>query len=180
MNSMLLDNCIEGTGYNLTCNIDTKAFAEILTTNGETFKIAEIIDDHVAYTFENVLDITISYNTTHKYYIPIKSIRLLNDESEIGGAVAFVTDYTSDEALITSKFNDECRFKKDRMNPLLIICTPTKEGYFSFGNITEQLVFDDIHYKYDIIVQPYEELNIIKVQSYGTQIRLTYPQTLNF
>ena len=48
------------------------------------------------------------------------------------------------------------------------------------GKIENEILLNEIHYKYNFIIQPVENYDKIYVEDFGPFTQLTYPETLNF
>ena len=75
--------------------------------------------------------------------------------------------------------SDICLFKKRNDEPLLMICTANKEEDFILGNLTNELFLDEIHYKYNIVIKPLQNNEVVHISGLGTQIKMTYPKRIN-
>ena len=73
-----------------------------------------------------------------------------------------------------------CYLKKAEGNDLRLICELIYEGLFHLKKINEEIHLDNIHYKYNFIILPVDNKEIIYVNGFGTQVLFTYPKILNF
>ena len=162
----------------LLCEILESQLKILLTVNNEKFKLMAINDKYGVYSIDNVLDITINSTVDIKLNINIYDIKLINNISEIGSAFTYTTNITNIPQIMTAE-SDLCRYKKNGIDPLLILCTPTKEGNFSMGNISESKNYDNVHYKYNITFGPLENYEYVYIDDYGTQIKMVYQNYLN-
>ena len=176
-NIALFDHCGSGN-KELVCTLTKDKIEELLTRNKEAFKLGIFNEKYGIYYFDNVLEIKMTSNNTNKENIYINQIKLLNNVSEVGSVYAYKTNIKSISNFNTIEYQN-CRLYKNSFNPLLILCTPKSEGDKSFGNITTPIELYDIHYKYNIIIEPLENMDIINVVGKGTQIKMIYPQILN-
>ena len=62
----------------------------------------------------------------------------------------------------------------------MLLSISTKEGDFQFEKINKEIILDNIHYKYNFIIQPYENNTKISIKGNGTDIKIVYPNELNF
>ena len=63
---------------------------------------------------------------------------------------------------------------------MLFLCNIIGDGYlfiFETENIT---ILNDISYKYNFVILPFENYDVIEVVGEGTEILLTYPNILNY
>ena len=176
-NYAALDNCkINDT--ELKCEVSKNKFEEILIKNNEIFKI-KIINDNVGLiNMDFVLNITINYLINKKIDIYIGITRSLCDVAVVNSPYAFETNVT-DIPNIISGLNDTYFFKKTKGNPLLLLCFPIDDYYFE---VKEELIWSNIHYKYNFRIQPFEESYyvFVRIYDYGSILNLIYPETLNF
>ena len=62
---------------------------------------------------------------------------------------------------------------------MLYVDIPSGEQ-FILGESNQEWVLDNIHYKYNLIILPYKNNEPILIKGYGTDVKLVYPQILNF
>jgi len=76
----------------------------------------------------------------------------------------------------------ECYFRKTQGQDLILICNVKSYGILKLKKIAEEILLNDINYKYNFIILPIinnEQINIARY-NWGTDVKLTYPLTLNF
>ena len=112
--------------------------------------------------------------------------KVLNNVTDQGVPIAFETNITDISNLKSYTFNDNdgsngyCHFKKASINPLLLLCV-YPQGFSSFNKSLEsEKTLNNIHYKYNFIIQPYDISTNIDIKDYGTGIHFAYPEELNF
>ena len=181
-NSLILDNC-QNNENELNCKVTKEKLQGILIKNNEQFRFSALNDNEGLTNFTGVFNITINHNIKEKENIFIGINGTLTDYPEVGVPFGFKTNVTNIPNII-SNINNNCYFKKFNDNPLLYLCRidETFEQPFEFGNLTNELVFNNLHYKYNFRIQPFEEkysLNLINF-NYKTFIKLITPEILNF
>jgi len=60
-----------------------------------------------------------------------------------------------------------CSIKKTVGTNLLVICKTTEEGEFSLVETENPIVLDDINIKYNFIIQPIKNTEVINFSGYG-------------
>ena len=167
----------------LNCKISKKKLEEILTINNEQFKVKAINDEIGIIQLDFVGSITLNYNITNKEDIYVGINKILNNMTEEGIPIAFETNVSSISNLKTYKFNDiggYCYFNKIQINPLLLLCI-YQAGYTSNKkSLKNEMVLDNIHYKFNFRIQPYSIETRINVVDYGTGIYSADIDELNF
>ena len=66
------------------------------------------------------------------------------------------------------------------LNLLFLCYNYYSSGELYLGKIEEEIILNDIHYKYNFRIQPVENNEVIDIYSSGTRINLIYPEILNF
>ena len=181
-NEMLCDDIIND-GLELSCHIYVSKLKQLLTVSYESFKLVGLNEYYGLYEFNYVSDIIINCFVDNKETITINYLRLINNISEIGSTFAYLSDITNCSSFMTKEFWilwNLCRFKKTDNNPLIMLCTPRSEGDFIFGNYSNPIYSGNIHYKYNIVIGPLENYEIVYIKDYGTQIKLVNPESLDF
>ena len=74
----------------------------------------------------------------------------------------------------------ECYFKKTELNPLLILCKWNLAGDYSLGQIKEEIKLNNIHMKYNFIISPLTNNELINIKGLGNSALFIYPQLLDF
>ena len=177
-NYAIIDKCIENE-KELNCKISKEKLEEILIYNNEQFKIGAINDNIGIIELDNILDITINNLVIEKEDIYVELTKLITSDTEVGVPFGFETNVTDIPNIISDIF-DIFYFKKTTGNPLMLLSISTKEGDFHFEKINKEIILDNIHYKYNFIIQPYENNTKISIKGNGTDIKIVYPNELNF
>ena len=186
-NYMVLDNC-ETNNKELICSLSKEKLEEILILNNDNFILGTINDNIGLIVFVLVHDININYEINEKEDIYISITNLLQNTTEEGTPIAYETNLTSipniNSDFFTLQFNETdqyCYFKKSNINiNLMLLCLINSTRETFLGEITEEIILNHIHYKYNFRIQPCENYDSIYIDMYGTQVRLTYPEELNF
>ena len=75
---------------------------------------------------------------------------------------------------------NKCRFRKTRDNPLYLLCYEDQEIVSTLNNITSEVIYDNVHYKYNFRIQPFNLGDkAVEVRQKGTNIMLAYPNEIN-
>ena len=179
-NSLILDNCQKNEN-DLNCNLTKEKLEEILVKNNEQFRVEALSEIEGLVKFIGVLNITINYEIDKKEDIYIGINGSLTERIEKVVSFGFTTNVT-EMPNIYSDINNNCYFKKFNDNPLLYLCRfdETSEEPFKFGNITDEIVLDNLHYKYNFRIQPFEELYTVNINRYKINVELILTEVLNF
>ena len=107
--------------------------------------------------------------------------------SEISSIYAYNTNVDYIPNLNSKEFilefatgNQTCYFKKKNNSNLLLLCSATEEGEIYLGKIEEEIILNDIHYKYNFLIQPVDNNKVINIKEIGSYVALVYPGTLDF
>ena len=178
-NSFILDKC-KINEKELNCEITKQKLEEILIKNNEQFRVKALHDEEGLVKIDGVINITINYNIKVKEDIYIGLTKLLTNVTDIEVPFGFKTNITGIPN-INSDIRDNCFFKKFNDNPLLYLCrlNNTQET-FKLGNISSEIVLNDLHYKYNFRIQPFEETYNVKKNISFVNIKLLYPEVLDF
>ena len=161
-NNIVLDKCfIEGN--NLICKITKEKIMEILINSGQIFKCKFLDESYGRLSeFSNIFDIVINYNNIRKENVYIGITKLLTNDSSIYQYFTYETNVTSISNIITNKFTYQyntltqatCFMKKAFEKPLLLLCQIWYEGTHSLGEIKQEIRLENIHIKYNLLIQP--------------------------
>ena len=125
LNNMLLEDC-DLNGKDLKCYLTRLKIEEILGYSGQEFKLNYLDDDRGQLgALNNALNIKINYNSIQKKDVIVKLTKLIDDKIGANNYIAYETDVTSIDKIISNKFklNDIfCLMKKDAEKPLLMVC----------------------------------------------------------
>ena len=157
-NFLILDKC-KTNEKELNCEISKQKLEEILVKNNEQFRVES---PHGGYLlkFTGVSNIIINHKISKKEDIYIGITGPLTNESSINLPFGFKTNVTNIPN-IHSDIQGNCYFKKFNENPLLFLCRLDKypkERIFKFGNITNEMILNNLHYKYNFRIQPFEPI----------------------
>jgi hypothetical protein len=61
-----------------------------------------------------------------------------------------------------------------------MVCLILSFGEKTLGKIEEEIYLDNIHYRYNFIIQPVENYETITIDGLGTRADYTYPETLDY
>ena len=156
----------------LICIIGRKKIEEIIKNN-KALSLFYLNEDFIQYKFEFVGEILVQYSLP-KQNIFIFINEVLNSVSESPSLVYFKTNITEISPLTTDIFNIninsnleidsiECFFKKynNKLNPLLLLCENIKEDYSISSFKEKQIYLENIHYKYNFIIDNSKHLRRI-------------------
>ena len=127
------------------------------------------------------MDININYENITKENIYLKILEPINDKTGINNPFGYYTNITTIPNLMTSSFGSLYYLKKTEINPLILYI---KFGYeyinFTLHYFSNTIFLDDIHYRYNFIIQPYSGKDTISISGDGTDIKFIYPKELDF
>ena len=178
----LLDNC-KLNNKELTCDLSLQKIEGILTLNNSTFKIGAMNDNIGLISFDNIFNITINYPITQKEDIFVELTKIIIPNPEAGVYFGFETNVTQISTNINSaKLNKDgnCYFRKTIGNPLLLLCLTEKDYPFTYNSNDSEENHNTIHYKYNFRIQPHKNSTEFSVRKYGTDVKLIYPENLDF
>ena len=182
LNYEILDKCQLNKDDEVTCNISLKKIEGILTLNNGTFKIGAINDNIGIIPLEHILDINIIYPQIEKEEIVIDSFDVINPVTEAGVYFGFSKEFKDLGEINTINVQEglNCYLRKKGENPLTFLCLINEENEFIFQNTSEDVVYENIHYKYDLRIKPYSNDYTFHIKDFGTDIKLVYPEKLDF
>ena len=177
-NYAILDDCRNDT-KEIICKITKEKIEEILVYNSEKFKIGAMNEDLGVISFVNILDITINYENVKRQDIYLEIKEIIGGTTKKGIPVGLVTNVTDIPNFISAKFDDMKYFKKVSGRPLILFYNFSYEiDYIMGSNYTEEVVKDNIHYKYNFKIQKSTFEGHVSVKDQGTNILLSYPREL--
>ena len=183
-NSLILDKC-EKNGKILKCRIERRKLLEILVKKNEQFRVKALHDDDGLIELIGVSNITINHKINKKEDIYIGIVGTLTEQIDVGVPFGFKTNVTDIPNIYSDTFSDKidnCYFKKLNDNPLLFLCrldrNPKKT--LNYGNITNEIILNNLHYKYNFRIQPFKETYNFEVDDESKDIKLFLPEVLNF
>ena len=179
-NSLIIDKCKKNENE-LNCEVSKEKLEEVLVKHNEQFRVGAIKDNVGLIKLRSVLNITINYEINKKEDIYIEIIGSLTNKTATGVPFGFKTN-VSNIPNIYSDISNNCYFRKFNDHPLLYLCRIDEitEEPFKFGNISEEMILNNLHYKYNFRIKPFEELYKVNISGYGTKINLFFPEVLDF
>jgi hypothetical protein len=144
-------------------------------------------DNYGSFTFD-LIAININYEIKQKIDLDVTIVKLLNNKASMGTTFAYETetDITTISNLRTKSFNLQfnspnsayCYFNKiDDASKLLLICIPNNgQGEIYLGEIKEYIYQSDIHPKYNFMIRPVKNNEIITIKGSGVSIKAVYSQ----
>ena len=172
------DSCDNNTNE-ITCQISKEILEEILVKNNEQFKVGAMSDIKGILSFEHISNITIKYENVQKQDIYLEINEIIGGSTKKGVPVGLVTNVTEIPNFISAKFDDMKYFKKVTGRPLILFYNYSFDiDYKMKSNYTEEVIINDIHYKYNFRIQPSKFEGNISVKEEGANILLSYPQEL--
>ena len=185
---ILLDEC-NFEKNDIKCKINRDKIEEILGYDGEIFEL-NYFDNNLGQLIylENVFNIRINYKSIKKENVYIGINNLLINNIENNSYIAYETNITNINNLISNKFilnqSDStqmpCLLKKDINQKLLLICKMTNIGTFTLGEIKQELILDYINIKYNLLIQPVLNNDKFIVDGNGGSILFASPMILDF
>ena len=183
LNNILLDDC-DLNGKDLKCYLARVKIEEILGYSGQEFKLNYLDDDRGQLgALNNTLNIKINYNSIQKKDVIIKLTKLMDDQIGANNYIAYETDVTSIDNIITNKFklNDiACLLKKDKEKPLLMLCKISSQGEINIGEIKEEIKLNNVNIKYNLLIQARDKTDKITIKYDGGNILFATPMKLDF
>ena len=180
-NSLIIDKC-QKNEKELSCYVSREKLEEILIKINEQFRVGALNYKEGLVKFIGVLNITINHKITKKEDIYIGIIGSLTDDTIIRIPFGFKTNVTN-LPNIYSDFKDNCYFKKFNDNPLLYLCRFDTKREFIFGNLTNEIVLNNLHYKYNFRIQPFKEIFNVSINNNyykADSTQLIFPEILDF
>ena len=168
----------------------TKTIIEyFLSKKNKELNLESLKDNYGVCKYKFVYNLNIKYEIKEKEDIYIKITKLLNNVSESGNIVAYNTNISNINNTQSSEFtlpfnrgwfNFNCYFKKNNITNLLLLCQITEKLDISLDEIRNEIVLNNLNYKYNFRIQPVSNDEKIKVNNEGTLIELLYPEELDF
>ena len=183
--NIILNDC-KIQGKNLNCKIEKNKIEEVLSYSGQKFK-CYYYNNNLGRPFElpNIFDIKINYNINEKENVYIKIVKLLDNYIDLNNFIPYETNITSitnvisGEFIINSTTEFTCMIKKSSEKPLLILCHGKNEGNFSLGVIENEIRLDNINVKYNFLIQPVSNEEIVEIKGIGSTILFVNPIILD-
>ena len=185
-----LDSC-KIKDNELNCQISKSKLEEIVPFSGFHFGLCYTDDDKIEDYVKLVDQIDLNYNLK-KEDVYVGIIKLITNTAYSGTSIAYETNVTDLSNIWTSMYNfhfrmafngeaASCGFVKYEKNPLLLVCE-ANEKITSLGKIENVIKIDNINIKYNFMIQPVTNNEIIKVDNSinDTYFTLFYPEVLDF
>ena len=183
-NHLIIDKCQKKNNNILNCEISKEKLEPILTINNEQFTICAINDNYGLIELQYVQPITINYNIIKKedIYISITQIIRNNGYNPIIFNTSVISRPEFHSGFFDDGHNNKCFFRKMKSNNLFLFCIfPYEFSTYNYA-LDNQLVLNNIHYKYNFIILPFSFYNttISITSTILSNIFLTYPKELDF
>ena len=176
----VLEHC-ENNSKEITCKISKEKIEEILILKNESFKIGAMNDTLGLVKFDCVSEIIITYEKVEKEDIYINLEELVGRISETNTPVALKSNVTDIPNFISGPILPGIYFKKTSGKPLMLyLQVPFEVDDFQLESSPNETTFEEIHYKYNFRVQPYQFDETITIRDSGTDVLLAYPENIAF
>ena len=184
-NFLNLDNC-EVISNELICKVSKEKIEEILIFKNEQFRLLLMNYTNERYYCKYVYPIVINYENVQKEDIYIKLEKVLGRITEVNTPIAFETNVTEIPNLISNSINIipnsyESYFKKMTGKKLMLL---TKYNYevenIPIPSIQNAVILDNLHYKYNFIIQPFQFHETITIKNSGALVYFVYPEKIDF
>ena len=183
LNYIMLDNC-EKNKNTLNCKLSAEKMKEFLTVNDEEFGIGLIDNNFGRIIIKSILPIKIHIDINKKEDIYVGIIKVIEGANQIGNPIAFQTNITNIPNLNSMAslifHNNYCYFKKTQIDPLYLLCIFNSSYSSNNEALTNELILENLHYKYNFRIQPYNLNTYISIYGEGSAIYYVYPEELNF
>ena len=186
---IMFDNCKIESQY-VVCEFQREKIEEILGYSGDNFVFGYYDShDYSLINFDYIFGIKINYNNVKKENIYINITRLLYNNVGYYAYIAYVTNITSMPDIVSYEFELEfnglynltCFFKKAIERPLILLCKARSEFKSLYlGEIKKEIILNNIHYKYNLLIQPVVNKEEFIIQYQGSSLLYVYPKTLDF
>ena len=184
-NYAILENC-KINNEELLCELANEKLQGLFLLNNTKFKIGAINDNIGIIPFDNILDIILINNVESKKSINIEIKKLITAITEVGVYYGFEANQNLDTDLSYSTdymddIFEKCFIKKYKETPAYILCKSSEENNtFIFNDLIEEKIYTNIHQLYNFRIQPFNISEKIAIKDHGTDIKLTYPETLDY
>ena len=185
MNYISLKNCSKDSSI-LKCKLEKEAILE--QNNNQTYKLYYYDETYGFCEFILISGITFNSNI-QKENIYLNITKLLQNNSYFNNYVVYETNATnisnisniiSDYFLLVSDISIKCFFKKSELNNLLLLCNWNYSIQNYLGKINEQISLGNIHIKYNFIILPFENKEIVNIEESNNSVYFVYPPVLDF
>ena len=188
INHIVLDKCNKN-GKDITCSVTKERIEEILGKNDQEYGLTYIDENiGIAFILNNVLNIKINYESIEKENVYIQITNVLENKTSVGDFAAYQTNVTKISNVISNIFlfnvregvDIPCFMKKSEDKHLIILCRILNKGQFTLPEIKNTIEISDINIKYNFLVQPVKNEDIININENGGSAVMYYPTTLDF
>ena len=180
-------------GTELVCNINRDKLMEILSYDGEQFKIYEMISNYRMLPIDTIFNITINYPNPTKNDISLEITKLLTPVVELDSFVTYETNITEIPIITTDFFNltinsssnlseISCMFKKNnekKNEKLLLLCLAVTQGESSL-NLIDLMIKSNINIQYNFKITSKNLEKFLIVSEKGSIIYSVSPKELDF
>ena len=189
-NYFILDQC-KIQEKELICTISKNKLNENLRNLG-VYRLYYLIEEKEYDLFDSVLGINIKYGgQIQKEDIYVNITKLLTNTSEYIGLANYETISTSIPNIETDTFTlyfsgNNIKepftryFGKHEPNNLLLFCYVSSGNNYTLSKIETRQLFNNIHYKYNFILEPVENNETIYVYDNNIRIHNAYPNDIDF
>ena len=114
------------------------------------------------------MDINIIYPQIEKEEIVIDSFDVVNPVTEAGVFFGFSKEFKDLGEINTINVQERlnCYLRKKGENPLTFLCLINEENEFIFQKTSEDVIYDNFHYKYDLRIKPYQNDYIFHIKDF--------------
>ena len=148
------------------------------------------------FTLNSVLNIILLYNETIiKEDIYVKITKLILNTGEYPDTFIYETNISSIPEIKTYTFWQlkyikdssgsvryfaNCFFKKNKLNSfLLLYCSLNDDAKYHLDPITNEIRLNDIHERFNFIIEPIKNDDIIYTYSSGSRLLMAYPEIID-
>ena len=184
-NYLILDNC-EKIDKNLLCKISKNKIEEVLISKNEEFRLVLMSDTIGTIDCTYVYPITINYEDVQKENININLEKIVANKTRLDNTLVFETNVDKIPNLITNKTSEIpipktiSYFKKMTGKKLMLFVKYESSGQKNIPGVQNEIILNNIHYKYNFRIQPFQFNEKVDVGSSGDRIFLVYPEKLDF
>lgn len=196
-NYIKLENDCNVAGKELICKLSKDKFENLIFSSESPLSISTLNNVIGIYQQDLILDVQIKYNV-EKENISIEIQDLINGVAFDEDYIAYETNIANLPEIATNFFelsfkqldeaqeivHQSCLFRKYKDDkPLLLLCSIQANNgrKFSLYNIEEEIILDNINAKYNFIIKPVNNSEVIQIaQEPGGLIYSIYPDLLDY
>ena len=174
-------NCSK-ENYNLICTLEKEKILE--QNNKDIFKVYYFSEEYGFSEFNLIFGVSIN-SSIQKENIYVNILSLLQKNIEYNNYAPYETNVTNISNLISNHFSIKthielnCFFKKSELNNLLILCNIKDMDEFSLGKIEQEIILNNIHIKYNFIILPVENTEVVGIKKIGSKALFLYPKFID-